>query len=497
MKQFIFASLFLIASFSSTFAQTPIKIGAKHFNEGMILGEMIALVLEDGGFSIERKFNLGGTTIAFQAFLSKDIDVIAEYSGTLSSEILKKKNLSLDSLALLLNEKYALEISKPYGFNNTYALAVHSEAVQKYKLRTLQDLAAHPELKAGMSHEFLKREDGWASLAAYYKLKQQPSGLEHGLAYQALANHSIDITDVYTTDGDLEKYKFTVLEDNLNFFPKYEALSLYQKSLPAKAKTLLSKLENTLTDEEMQKLNARVIYEKKTAQEVAYQFLSQKQLIQKKEIKSYSLFMDIFTHTLTHLKLALLSLFAAILVAIPLGIVLYRLPAISKPLLYIAGMLQTIPSIALLALMIPFLGIGVIPAVIALFLYALLPILRNTVSGLVGVDPQLKKVAIAMGLNTIQQLRFVEFPLATPMILTGIRTAAVINVGTATLAAFIGAGGLGEFIVTGLALNDTNLILMGAIPSAILAILIELCFEVLEWFLIPIHLRQKTLTKEA
>jgi osmoprotectant transport system permease protein len=192
------------------------------------------------------------------------------------------------------------------------------------------------------------------------------------------------------------------------------------------------------------------------------------------------------------LKLTLLSLLAAFLVAIPLGIVLYRFPRFAQPVLYLTGILQTIPSIALLALMIPLTGIGVLPAVIALFLYALLPILRNTVIGLSSVDPTLKKVAMAIGLNPFQKLRLIELPLAMPMILTGIRMAAVMNVGTATLAAFIGGGGLGEFIVTGLALNDTNLILMGAIPAALLAIILELLFELLEKALISKHLRQKT-----
>lgn len=497
MKQFIFASLFFIASYASLFAQTTLKIGAKHFNEGYILGEMIALLLEDGGFTVERKFNLGGTAVSFEALKSKDIDIYPEYSGTISAEILKMPKASLDEINRVLTEKYRLNISKPYGFNNTYVILTTAELAKKLSLRTIQDLAAQPQLKGGVSYEFLKREDGWKNLAKTYSLKQNPVGMDHGIAYEALFNKEIQFSDAASTDGELSKYDCVILEDNLAFFPKYEALSFYQENLPTKAKEILRKLDNLLTDKEMQKLNALALYEKKSHQEIAYHFLTEKKLIQTKALTKITPLQDILIHTFVHLKLTLVSLFVALFFAIPLGIVLYRLPAISKPILYVAGMLQTVPSIALLALMIPFVGIGVIPAIIALFLYALLPILRNTVSGLNAVDPQLKKVAVAMGLNTIQQLRFIEFPLATPMILTGIRTAAVINVGTATLAAFIGAGGLGEFIVTGLALNDTNLILMGAIPSAILAILIELCFEVLEWFLIPVHLRQKTLTKET
>lgn len=160
-------------------------------------------------------------------------------------------------------------------------------------------------------------------------------------------------------------------------------------------------------------------------------------------------------------------------------------PKLSSAILYFSGLLQTIPSIALLAILIPVFGIGTLPAIIALFLYALLPILRNTLTGLQSVDPLLKTVADGIGMNRFQKLKLVEFPLAMPTVLAGIRTAAVINVSTATLAAFIGAGGLGEFIVTGLALNNTELILRGAIPAAALALLLEFGFLFLEKGWVP------------
>jgi len=159
--------------------------------------------------------------------------------------------------------------------------------------------------------------------------------------------------------------------------------------------------------------------------------------------------------------------------------------------LYAAGLLQTVPSIALLALLIPLVGIGEIPAIIALFLYALLPITRNTITALTTVDPQLREVAAALGLTRAERLRHVYLPLSLPHIIAGVRIAAVVSIGTATLAAFIGAGGLGEPIVTGLALNDTQLILQGAIPAAALAVAVELGFEGLERWLIPRHLRQQ------
>src|SRR5262249_38631017 len=185
------------------------------------------------------------------------------------------------------------------------------------------------------------------------------------------------------------------------------------------------------------------------------------------------------------------ALVAGIAVAIPLGILVYRFRYVARPIVYLAGTLQTIPSIALLAFMIPLFGIGAKPAIAALFLYALLPILRNTAAALFSIDPVLRKVSVGMGLTAWQRMRYIDLPLAAPTILAGIKTAAIINIGTATLAAFIGAGGLGEPIVTGLALNDVSLILQGAVPAALLAIITELAFEQMERVLIPKHLLEK------
>ena len=193
-------------------------------------------------------------------------------------------------------------------------------------------------------------------------------------------------------------------------------------------------------------------------------------------------------NTSRHLQLTGLALLFAALVGVLTGVLVHLSRPASRVVLYLAGLLQTIPSIALLALMIPLLGVGFTPAVVALFLYSLLPILRSTIIALVTIDPLLRRVADAMGLTRAQQFRHVLFPLALPHVLAGLKTAAVISIGTATLAAFIGAGGLGEPIVTGLALNDTRLILQGAIPAAILALLTEFFFELVERRLIPAHM---------
>jgi osmoprotectant transport system permease protein len=483
---------FLLYTTTSLHAQA-IRVGAKHFNEGYILSEMIALILEDGGFDVERKFNLGGTAVSFEALRNRSIDVYPEYTGTIATEILKSDvvpdaatlNGRLDAMQLL--------ISAPYGFNNSYALLMDSSLSKRYDIRKISDLVNLPELKVGLSYEFLKRNDGWTNLAIRYALPQQPTALEHGLAYQAIMDRKIDLTDAYSTDGEIKKYNLVLLVDDFHFFPEYQAVSFYVHELPEEAKILLQKLDGAISQVEMQRLNAQALFENTDHRKIAVDFLMQKKLIKDKEYGSRTVLRDILEKTWVHLTLTLLALCCAILVAVPLGLVIYRYPVASNTLLYFTGILQTIPSIALLALMIPIMGIGMLPAVIALFLYALLPILRNTVMGLANVDPVLKQVATGIGLNSWNKLRLVELPLAMPMILAGIRTAAVINIGTATLAAFIGAGGLGEFIVTGLALNNTTLILQGAIPSALLAILMELVFEGIEWFVVPQHLqRQRT-----
>jgi osmoprotectant transport system permease protein len=181
----------------------------------------------------------------------------------------------------------------------------------------------------------------------------------------------------------------------------------------------------------------------------------------------------LLAQTLQHIGLTFISLIIAVLIGLPLGILIARKRKLSGSVLGIAGVLQTIPSIALLGFMIPLLGIGPKPAIVALLLYALLPIIRNTYTGITGVDGAVKEAAVAMGMSKWQVLFKVELPLAMPVILAGIRTATVINVGVATLASYIAAGGLGEFIFGGISLNNTNMILAGAIPAALLAILFD------------------------
>jgi osmoprotectant transport system permease protein len=492
----IYKIIILFFALSLTLSSQTIRVGAKHFNEGYILSEIISQLLETNGYKVDRVFNLGGTLVCFDALKNDAIDIYPEYSGTLSEEILKS-NVKLNHYELNyeLKKQFRLEISQPYGFNNTYALTITKSTSDKFNIHKISDLKYHTEIVMALSYEFLKRKDGWENLAHVYELTQRPVGIEHGLAYNALEESKIQLTDAYSTDGEIPKYNLVVLDDDKNFFPKYLAVSFYRESLDTKAKEILMKLTDQINEQEMQEMNSQVLYEKKTFGEAASEFLKRKNLAGHENLSPQaSIVNEILIKTLEHLKLTFIALILAIIIAVPIGVFIYFYSGMSRPVLYITGLLQTIPSIALLALMIPLFGIGVVPAIAALFLYGLLPILRNTATGLFSVDPLLKKVASGIGLNKWQKLKYIELPLAMPAVFAGIRTAAVINVGTATLAAFIGAGGLGEFIVTGLALNNTGLILRGAIPAALLAILVEFIFEILEKMYIPKHLHQQNIS---
>jgi osmoprotectant transport system permease protein len=480
--------------------QRPIVIGCKQDVEGQVLAEIMAQLLEDRGFAVDRRFSLGGTLICFEALKRGSVDVYPEYSGTVEQAILQLPGrVSHAHMREQLGRRFNVEMLDFFGFSNTYALALSRTTADRLGLKRISDLIGHPELRFGFSNEFLNRADGWIGLAQTYGLSARPVGMEHALTYAAIHEGKLDLTDAYSTDGDLKKFDLVLLEDDRRFFPGYLAMPLVRGELNDAAKSVLEELAGRMTQEEMQSLNQSV-QEKKSLRDVAAQFLRSKGLLTGQRPPTLpevtaERSIDwpfLLRCTLTHLELTFLALVAGMAVAIPLGALVYRLGTVSRPVLYIAGVLQTIPSIALLAFMIPLFGIGARPAIAALFLYSLLPILNNTTTALLSIDPVLRKVSVGMGLTGWQRLRYIELPLAAPTILVGIKTAAVINIGTATLAAFIGAGGLGEPIVTGLALNDPGLILQGAVPAALLAVITELAFELLQRVVVPRHLLQKS-----
>ena len=479
-------SLYLLCTLPS-FAQ--ITVGSKNFNESYLLAEIFAQSLELEGFDVDRKFGLGGTLVCYEALANGAIDVYVEYTGTLAEAILKTDipAADLDQLNTAVSER-GLQLLAPLGFNNTYALAMPEKTAGEKGISRISDLAAHPELVLALSLEFLNREDGWPGLNTTYGLSGKPVGIEHGLAYQAIDDGSADVIDAYSTDGELSRYALTVLDDDRGYFPQYFAVPFTRLDLPDRAREVLLELSGRIDDDRMRELNRMTTIDGRSFADVASEFIREEGLGETRV--EYSLVASILGNTVTHLKLTAIALALGCLVGLPLGIVVFRDRPVANLTVYLAGLLQTIPSIALLALMIPLFGIGVKPAIVALFLYSLLPILRNTVTALITIDPVLKRVAEAIGLTRWEQLRHVLLPMALPNILAGVRTAAVISIGTATLAAFIGAGGLGEPIVTGLALNDTGLILQGAIPAACLAILVELFFELLERLTIKPHMLQ-------
>ena len=486
----LIASLLAAARLAQT---TPIRIGSKAFPESHLLAEIMAQLLEDRGFRVDRRFGLGGTIICYEGLVNREIDLYPEYSGTIEQAILKLgERVTYEELQRRLRERHGLELLPAFGFNNTYALTVRADLAARLGLRRISDLRAHPDLRFGLSQEFLEREDGWRPLAQTYGLTAIPLGMEHALAYQALAERKIDVMDVYTTDAEIQRYDLVLLKDDLDFFPDYLAAPLVRQDLDVQAKRALRELAGRLDETRMQRLNARVTIEGRSFAEAARAFLTEAGLLHRpEEALAQRQWETLAARTVTHLKLVLLSLVAAVLVAIPLGVAVHKSKRLAQPTIYVTGLLQTIPAIALLALLIAPFGIGVVPALIALFLYALLPILRNTYAALNSIDPVLRKVAVGMGLTAWQRLRYVELPLAAPNILAGIRTAAVISVGTATLAAFIGAGGLGQYIFTGVTLNDPVTIMWGAIPAALLAVLVELLFEAVERTLVPKHLQKQ------
>ncbi len=466
-------------------AQT-LRVGSKNFNESYILAEIMAQVLEGAGYDVERKFGLGGTLICYSALLEGEIDLYPEYTGTLTQAILKREGEFTRSELDALMSGEGLRVLPGFGFNNTYALGLAKNR-DFSDLKNISDLVARSDLKLVFSHEFLERPDGWPGLVQRYGFKGNPTGIEHGLAFQALANGEIDVTDLYSTDGEIRRYNLQVLEDDRNFFPHYLAFPFTRAELPESAERALLQLSDAIDDDLMSQLNEGVIFEGKSFAEVASGFLSSQQISYRASTSDWKT--DLLRNTVTHLKLTGIALGMAIFSGLLISLVIFRINWLTRSTLTIIGLLQTIPSIALLALMIPLFGIGQVPAIIALFLYSLLPIVRNAITALTTIDPVLQEVSVAIGLTPREQLRYVFVPLSLPSILAGVRTAAVISIGTATLAAFIGAGGLGDPIVVGLSLNDTSLILQGAVPAAALAVLTEIGFESLERWLLPAHLR--------
>jgi osmoprotectant transport system permease protein len=476
-------------------------VGSKRFTESYVLGE---IVTQTAGRAREAQAvhqqGLGNTAILFAALKSGAIHVYPDYTGTIAFELLGLKRVpDLEDLNRLLAAD-GLAVGVPLGFANTYALAMVATRAAALGIARLSDLASRPELRLGLSQEFLNRRDGWPALKEAYGLPHAPRGLDHGLAYEALAAGQIDVIDVYSTDAKIERYKLRVLEDDRRFFPAYDAVLFFRRDVPERFPATwqaLQRLEGRITARQMISMNAAVELGGLPFSRVAEDFLAEKphsvpagEKAAKRSFAAALTGPDLARLTVEHLILVFASLVLSVAAGIPLGIWANRAPRARGVILGGVGVLQTVPALALLAFLIAaFDRIGTVPAIAALFLYGLLPIVRNTCSGLDDIAPHLKEAALALGLPAAARLRRVEMPLAARSILAGIKTSAVINVGTATIAAFIGAGGYGERIVAGLAVNDHALLLAGAVPAAAMALVLQWGFDALDGWLVPAGLR--------
>ena len=504
------ALLFAFALQTGAPAPRPVVVASKPFGESYLLAEMFAQLLEARGIPVQRRLGLGATEIAFAALRTGAIDVYPEYTGTGLVAILHERATGdraavYREVATQFRRRWDLRWLPPLGFENTYAIAVRRTTADSLHLATLSDLArAAPRLRAGLSPDFIGRDDGLPGMARTYGIHfRAVRALLPAVKYQALASGGVDVIDGYSTDGLIARYHLVVLRDDRDFFPPYEAAPLASSRLARRdpaAIAALAELAGRLDPATMRRLNERMEVDGDAAAAVARDELDALGLLSGDTTAAaavrtsapspfgrylWTRRASLAGETRRHVMLVVVSLLAAILIAVPLGLALERAPRAAEGVIRVVGLLQTVPGIALLAFMLPLFGIGIAPALVALTLYSLLPILRNTYTGVRDADPGATGAARALGMTPRQVLLQVRLPLAAPVILAGIRTAGVIAVGTATLAAFIGAGGLGDPIVAGLALNDSRMVLSGAIPAALLAVVTDGVLALVEHITAP------------
>jgi osmoprotectant transport system substrate-binding protein/osmoprotectant transport system permease protein len=476
----------------SAAAPGPVRVASKTFTESVILGELVTEVLERRGIAARHLRDLGGTRVVWDALVRGDVDVYPEYTGTLAEEIFAGR-VRPEALGPALAAA-GVELGPALGFENGYALGMREDVADRLGIRRISDLRAHPGLRFGFSSEFIDRADGWRALQRAYGLPQtQVRGLEHELAYRGLRSAALDVVDLYSTDPEIQAERLRVLEDDLHHFTEYRAVLLVRADLERRvpgARAALETLRDRIDARAMIAMNARARLDRVPEVTVAGEFLrSRLDGAAGPAPEPPGRARRILARLGEHLTLVAISLAMSLVVAIPLGVLAARRRRVGKAVLAAVGVVQTIPSLALLVLMIPLLGIGTKPAIAALFLYGLLPIVRNTHAGLVGIAPDLRESADALGLPPLFRLLRVELPLASPSILAGVKTSAVIAVGTATLGALVGAGGFGQPILTGIRLADTSLLLEGALPAAALALGMEAAFDGLERVVVPRGLR--------
>lgn len=476
------------------------RVGSKKFTESVILGEVASDLARSAGVEVTHYRELGGTQLVFQALVQGDIDLYPDYTGTIAKELLAGEEAGDEEAIRARLAERGVRMSGSLGFENSYAVGMLKERAKELGIARVSDLTRHPELKLGLANEFLDREDGWRMLKRHYGLPQRDvTGLDHDVSYRQLALGAIDLMVVYTTDAKILEMDLAVLEDDRRCFPKYDAVLLYREDLESrypKALAAVERLAGAVPVAAMSRMNGRAERDRVPETTVAADFVRETFKVSVGE-QDETRFARIRDRTIEHLDLVRKSLIPAIMVAVPLGVLAAKRPKAGQVILAVVGIIQTMPALALLVMLMPLtagvglqsVGLGSATAVVALFLYGLLPIVRNTFEGLRGISREHEEASLALGLPAGFRLTAIELPLASRSIMAGIKTAAVINVGFATLGALVGAGGYGQPILTGIRLNDTALILEGAVPAAVLALVVQGGFELLERLVTPRGLR--------
>ncbi|GAB4561120.1 MAG: glycine betaine ABC transporter substrate-binding protein [Haliangiales bacterium] len=484
----------LLAS-AATGCQAPradVVVASKMFTEGELLADLAALSIEDAGYRTAHQRRLGGTLVCFEALESGSIDLYADYTGTLLQSTFSDLDIEgIDGLEREL-ERRGLRMSKPLGFNNTYALGMLRERAQALDIKTISDLRKHLDLEFGFSPEFTQRADSWPGLRQHYGLThERVTTMQHELSYAALAAGDIDVMDIYSTDAKIDRFDIVTLADDQSFFPNYQAVYVYRADLTERVPeiaSLLGRLEGKIDEPRAVAMNAQADLNDVPEPMVAAAFLRQELGIET-NVALESTTDRVVRNTLEHLLMVIVAMLMGIVVAVPIGFLAYKRPPVGMPILGMLGILLTIPSLALLVFMLPFFGIGLAPAIAALFLYCLLPIAWNTYTGLKAIPPRIDESAEAIGLSPWAKVVRIELPLAARSIMAGIKISAVLTIGFAALGGFIGAGGYGEPIYNALQDNKPDLALIGAIPAAAMALITLALGELAERALIPRGLR--------
>ncbi|MBN2445809.1 MAG: ABC transporter permease subunit [Phycisphaerae bacterium] len=502
--------ILILATSLNTFSQSSdtIVVGSKNFTEQDILGELVAQLIEEHtDLTVERRFGLGGTGICHAALLAGELDIYVEYTGTALLDVLKLPLINhpdevFAEIASAYREQFDVQWLPPIGFNNTYAIAVREDDADEQGWTRVSDLVtAAPKLSAGFTSEFVVRPDGYPGLRRSYGMNFGTTmDMDPGLMYSAVADGQVDVICAFATDGRIAGYGLHLLEDDRAFFPPYDAAPVVRgetvRAHP-ELRAALAPLAGTISDKLMQRMNYAVDETKLSPASVAAEWIKARATRAAPTIAANnaetpaagngvmrflaSKRKQLLSKTIEHIQLTAIAMLIAIAVGVPIGIGIQRLKSARGPVLTAAEIMQTIPSLAMLAFLFAVYGLlGPVPAITALVLYALLPIILNTYTGLNEVSPALIEAANGLGMSGRQKLIMVELPLAMPVMMAGIRTATVWTVGIATLSTYIGAGGLGDFISRGMARNDARLTLLGAVPAAMMAVVLSMLIRRVE-----------------